>query len=38
MNAQTTTQLPIPPHFNPDKVGDVWRVPYQQIAATVKLG
>lgn len=22
-------QLPIPPHFNPDAVGRVWRVPYQ---------
>lgn len=26
------TQLPIPPHFNPAKVGEVWRVPYQQRA------
>ncbi|NWF61976.1 MAG: isochorismatase [Fischerella sp.] len=32
MNAQTTTQLPIPPHFNPETVGAVWRVPYQQRA------
>ena len=23
------TQLPIPPHFTPDAVGRVWRVPYQ---------
>jgi nicotinamidase-related amidase len=23
-------QLPIPPHFNPESVGEVWRVPYQQ--------
>ncbi|MEA5593762.1 isochorismatase [Rivularia sp. UHCC 0363] len=23
-------QLPIPPHFNPAKVGEIWRVPYQQ--------
>lgn len=22
--------LPIPPHFNPDKVGSVWKIPYQQ--------
>ncbi|NJM20921.1 MAG: cysteine hydrolase family protein [Richelia sp. SM1_7_0] len=22
--------LPIPPHFNPAKVGEIWRVPYQQ--------
>ncbi|MEH2072826.1 MAG: isochorismatase [Nostoc sp.] len=33
MNTQTTTQLPIPQNFNSDKVGEVWRVPYQQIAA-----
>lgn len=24
--------LPIPPHFNPDKVGEVWKVPYQKRA------
>jgi nicotinamidase-related amidase len=24
------TQLPIPAHFQPDRVGEVWRVPYQQ--------
>ncbi|MFN5240824.1 MAG: isochorismatase [Aphanizomenon sp.] len=27
------TQIPIPPHFNPAKVGEIWRVPYQKIAA-----
>lgn len=27
-----TTQLPIPPCFDPQKVGEVWRVPYQQRA------
>lgn len=32
MNTQTTTQLPIPSHFEPEKVGEVWRVPYQQRA------
>ncbi|MBF2027925.1 MAG: isochorismatase [Oscillatoriales cyanobacterium C42_A2020_001] len=26
------TSLPIPPHFDPARVGDVWRVPYQQRA------
>ena len=31
MNTQTT-QLPIPPHFELEKVGEVWRVPYQQRA------
>ena len=25
-------ELPIPPHFNPDKVDDVWRIPYQERA------
>jgi len=25
-------ELPIPPHFNPGKVGDVWRIPYQERA------
>ncbi|MGJ3248488.1 MAG: isochorismatase [Elainellaceae cyanobacterium] len=28
----TQTQYPIPAHFDPAKVGDVWRVPYQQRA------
>ncbi|MBW4595219.1 MAG: isochorismatase [Brasilonema angustatum HA4187-MV1] len=32
MNTPTKTQLPIPPHFNPEEVGYVWRVPYQQRA------
>ncbi len=27
-------ELPLPPHFDPDKVGKVWRVPYQNIADT----
>ena len=27
------TQIPSPPHFNPAKVGEIWRVPYQKIAA-----
>ncbi len=26
-------QLPVPPHFNADRVGQVWRVPYQERAA-----
>ncbi len=25
-------ELPIPPHFDPEKVGEVWRVPYQERA------
>ncbi|MEP0751611.1 cysteine hydrolase family protein [Trichocoleus sp. Lan] len=36
MNAQTTKQLPIPPHFDAKKVGEVWRVPYQQRAADAR--
>ncbi|GAB1540180.1 hypothetical protein NUACC21_28490 [Scytonema sp. NUACC21] len=32
MNKQTTNQLPIPPHFNCQKVAEVWRVPYQKCA------
>jgi nicotinamidase-related amidase len=24
--------LPLPPHFNPDRVGEVWRVPYEERA------
>ncbi|MDZ7291932.1 MAG: isochorismatase [candidate division KSB1 bacterium] len=28
----TRKELPIPPHFNPDKVGEVWKVPYQERA------
>lgn len=25
-------ELPLPPHFNPDKVGEIWKVPYQERA------
>jgi nicotinamidase-related amidase len=32
----TATQLPIPNHFIPDKVGEVWRVPYQARALEAK--
>lgn len=31
------TQHPIPPHFNPAKVGEIWRVPYQQRATEAQL-
>jgi nicotinamidase-related amidase len=27
-----TTDLPIPPHYNPERVGEIWSVPYQQRA------
>ena len=33
MNLPTTTQLPIPPHFDRAKIAQVWRVPYQERAA-----
>lgn len=29
---QIATELPIPPHFEAQKVGEVWRVPYQERA------
>jgi nicotinamidase-related amidase len=25
-------ELPVPPHFDPERIGEVWRVPYQQRA------
>jgi nicotinamidase-related amidase len=28
----TRQKLPIPPHFKPEKVGEVWKVPYQERA------
>lgn len=28
--------LPIPPHFDPHRVGEVWKVPYQQRAADAR--
>jgi nicotinamidase-related amidase len=32
-----STQLPIPAHFNPSTVGEVWPVPYQSRAAEAKV-
>ena len=32
-----TKQLPIPPHFHPEKVGEVWRVPYEPRAKDARL-
>jgi nicotinamidase-related amidase len=29
-------ELPIPPHFDPDKVGQVWRVLYQELSEAAK--
>jgi hypothetical protein len=25
-------ELPLPPHFRPNRLGEVWRVPYQSLA------
>ncbi len=36
MNTQATNYLPIPPHFQPEKVGKVWRVPYQKLVDEAK--
>lgn len=36
MNTHTITQLPVPLHFVPQKVGEVWRVPYQERATEAK--
>jgi nicotinamidase-related amidase len=33
INNHISNQLPLPPHFQSEKVGEVWRVPYQEIAA-----
>ncbi len=37
MTIQKNTQLPIPAHFNSKKVGEVWRVPYQERAAEAEV-
>ncbi|HBE19288.1 MAG TPA: isochorismatase [Cyanobacteria bacterium UBA11149] len=36
MTSKTILQLPIPDFFNPQKIGEVWRVPYQTRAAQAK--
>lgn len=36
MSMQTIGQLPIPSHFDATKVGEVWRVPYQQRATEAR--
>jgi nicotinamidase-related amidase len=32
MTGMMRVELPIPPHFDPEKIGAVWRVPYQDLA------
>jgi nicotinamidase-related amidase len=36
MVTQSTKQLPLPPHFDGAKVGEVWRVPYQDRVTEAK--
>src|SRR4028118_453801 len=36
MATQTTKQLPLPPHFDGAKVGEVWRVPYPDRGAEAR--
>jgi len=36
MITKTTKQLPMPPHFDIAKVGEVWRVPYQDRSAEAR--
>ncbi len=35
-NPQSPQEIPLPPHFDPDRVGQVWRVPYQQRAGEAR--
>ncbi|PPJ62806.1 isochorismatase [Cuspidothrix issatschenkoi CHARLIE-1] len=37
MNPKNITHLPIPPHFNREKVREVWRVAYQEIATEAEI-
>lgn len=37
MNMPTLTQLPLPQHFQADRVGEIWRVPYQERATAATL-
>ncbi|MDJ0702509.1 MAG: isochorismatase [Leptolyngbyaceae cyanobacterium MO_188.B28] len=30
------TQFPIPPHFDPTRAGEIWRIPYQALAEQAK--
>jgi nicotinamidase-related amidase len=37
MTTSKINQLPVPSFFNPERVGEVWRVPYQQRAADAEV-
>ena len=30
---ETAAELPLPPHYDPERVGEIWSVPYEQRAA-----
>ena len=30
------SEIPVPPHFHPEKVGEVWKVAYQEIAGNAE--
>jgi nicotinamidase-related amidase len=34
---QRFPELPVPPHFDPAKVGEVWKVPYEERAAEARI-
>lgn len=36
MPTTVVQSLPIPPHFNPEQVGEIWRVPYQERAIAAR--
>ena len=36
MSIINSQKLSIPSHFSPQKIGEVWRVPYQQIAVDAR--
>jgi len=37
MKPMIRKELPVPPHYDPAKVGEVWRVPYRERAAETEL-
>jgi nicotinamidase-related amidase len=36
MSQPLLTELPLPPHFDPDRVGSVWQVPYEERAVQAR--
>lgn len=36
MNTPSSGQLPLPPHYDPGRVGELWSVPYQERAAQAR--